>query len=76
MITKEQQETLADIFANSERPDKMRLWVDWTTNSVVVHYYDLDEQWLSELAPDGPPKVTGTWVSMEQALKDWPDDDD
>ncbi len=43
MITKEQQETLADIFANSERPDKMRLWVDWTTNSVVVHYYDLDE---------------------------------
>jgi hypothetical protein len=49
MITQEQQELLAEIFTESQRPDKMNLRFDRCSNSVTVTYEDLDEQWFHEL---------------------------
>lgn len=54
MITKEQQETLADIFANSERPDKMTIERDPISRTVTITYEDMDEQWFEELTPPDP----------------------
>jgi hypothetical protein len=50
MITQEQQELLAEIFSESERPDKMKLLFDRSSKSFAVIYEDLDEEWFGELA--------------------------
>lgn len=48
-VNQDTQEILADIFANSERPDKMWIHCDKTTRSIVITYSNIDEQWLNEL---------------------------
>jgi len=52
-VNEAMQEILADIFTNSERPDKMKISVDKETNSITVIYEDLDEEWLKELIVNG-----------------------
>lgn len=52
MISDKTQETLADIFANSERPDKISFRIDRTENRLVVEYEDIDEEWINELLSD------------------------
>lgn len=49
MITSAQQAVLADIFANSERPDKMTLELDPVSRTVRIVYEDLDDEWFKEL---------------------------
>lgn len=55
MITPEQQAILADIFANSERPDKITVRLDPVSRTVTVVYEDLDEEWFKELTDAGNP---------------------
>lgn len=49
-INKETQEILADIFENSERPDKIYLTVDATSKTITVVYENLDEEWFKEIS--------------------------
>lgn len=49
MITKDQQEILAEIFTESERPDKMDITFDAFTKTVTITYEDLDEEWWFDL---------------------------
>ena len=49
-ITSRQQEVLADIFAHSERPDKMTVALNSRTRNVIFVYEDLDDEWFKELA--------------------------
>lgn len=58
MITKEQQETLADIFANSERPDKMSIEFDAASRDITIRYENLDWQWFAELRAEADPGTT------------------
>ena len=50
MATKEMQEVLADIFENSERPDKIRITVNTETKNLTVVYENLDEEWFREIS--------------------------
>jgi len=43
------QNCLADIFENSERPDKMSISLDKVSRSITVTYEDLDDEWFGEL---------------------------
>ena len=52
-VNEDVQEILADIFTNSERPDKMKISVDKSTRSITVIYEDLDDEWLKELIDNG-----------------------
>lgn len=55
-ITKDQQEILAEIFSESERPDKMSITLN-TDRSVVIVYDDLDDEWFNDLLKtQTPPK--------------------
>jgi hypothetical protein len=49
MITKEQQETLVDIFTNSDRSDKMSIEFDTFSRTVTIRYEDIDGEWFNEL---------------------------
>ncbi len=40
---------LADIFSNTERPDKITVTLDYSSHSIKVEYDDLDEEWSKEL---------------------------
>ena len=50
MIKPEQLEVLADIFGNTERPDKITVELNQSTRSLTVHYDDLDEEWFRDMA--------------------------
>ena len=54
MISKEQHEILADIFNNSERPDKMTLRLDPISRTMFIEYSDLDFDWFRELSEVTP----------------------
>lgn len=47
-ITKDQQEILAEIFSESERPDKMSIKLN-ADRSIIIVYDDLDDEWFNEL---------------------------
>lgn len=49
MISKQQLDVLADIFSNTERPDKISVRVDPASRKVVIEYDGLDEEWFKEL---------------------------
>lgn len=40
---------LADIFSNTERPDKITVSIDEVTRDIVVKYEHLDSEWFREL---------------------------
>jgi len=48
-MNKEGQEVLADIFTNSERPDKMSITLEPASRTVKVTYEGMDEEWFKEL---------------------------
>ena len=52
-VNEDVQEILADIFENSERPDKMKISLDTDTNSITIIYEDLDDEWFKELCDNG-----------------------
>ena len=52
-VNEDVQEILADIFANSERPDKMKISMNKSTRSITVTYEDLDDEWFNELLDNG-----------------------
>lgn len=52
-INEDIQEILADIFENSERPDKITIECDKSSHSITIVYEDLDEEWFKELVDNG-----------------------
>jgi hypothetical protein len=58
----EAQEVLADIFCNSERPDKMTVEfkINGSSNSFSVVYEDTDEEWFKELVAAIEAHKTGS----------------
>lgn len=53
MINADQLWTLADIFSNTERLDKVSVTLSETTRNLVVEYEDLDDEWFKELTAAG-----------------------
>ena len=49
-MTDEQHVLLQDIINNTERIDKMTVFLDPRTRSMTVEYYDLDDEWFKEMA--------------------------
>lgn len=43
------QEILAEIFSESERPDKMKIELDPVTRRLIVVYEDIDNEWYNDL---------------------------
>ena len=43
-------EILADIFENTERPDKIAVAIDRISRDITIVYQDLDDSWFKELA--------------------------
>ncbi len=55
-VNEDTQEILADIFKNSERPDKMRINLNKASRSITITYEDLDDEWFKELQDTLPIK--------------------
>lgn len=58
MINKAQLEMLAEIFADTERTDKITLRIDHIGCNITVEYEDLDHEWFLELVAAGDCKTT------------------
>jgi hypothetical protein len=68
MITDDQLALLADIFGNTERPDKISLRLDPGSRSITVVYEDLDDEWFREMTQASPTATTPRSDALIKAL--------
>jgi hypothetical protein len=65
---------LADVFSNTERPDKISVTLAKTTRDLIVEYRDLDDEWFKELSaaltePETDiPGIRGTTYALYNAI--------
>lgn len=58
MITTAQHELLKDIINNTERPDKLTISLDTVSRTMVVEYYNMDNEWFKEILELMPSTTT------------------
>jgi hypothetical protein len=51
-VSQDTLDLIAEIFANTERPDKVTLVLDSNSMSLVVTYEDLDAEYFNELTQE------------------------
>lgn len=73
--TTEAQAILADVFQNSDRPDKITISLDRVSHSVTVTYADMDEEWFAELDAAVASHIKARQARKEEVkdqVNDWP----
>lgn len=69
-VTTAQLEVLADIFANTERADKIGIVLDPVSRTVTVSYEDLDDEWFRELVSAGQEHAQRSLSDVMRGLGD------